>query len=481
MYSDEPLTINPGLVERIDRCPAADGAGTRLPRGNLDRWIAVRDACASWHNGMEATEASATHFGPFDPVQRRVCETLFRRYTSLMSSTREEWDDLEGDQLVVQHPDEHAFAAASVTFTLKTDDGGREHVKLRTGRHGSSLWERAILQAGADENDSLTEILAATGAMEDISLDEETTDRVLAEIFSAWDAQRERETRGTKPGWWCFTCPRPARCGQYPTPDGARVPASTRTIMLPKTWAVSMPHCERRVAWKQVHQIPRDDWTEDSDWRRDRGIAFHEMAAVALGAENPDEAFAGLLADIPPAEQQNMAWLWDRTNQLEAGHEHPIEIVDTEYQVGTTLVVDGVDMTRGRLAPGRQVAVVFTARADATGRDADGIPAIVELKTGPGAAEFDQCESDIYAVGAALVTGTSEVAVHFHQIGLTDGPRCVRVRYAEEELRAAVARLRVLAEDAAAWHPEDASSVDYTIGPWCQACPFQARCEDHRD
>ena len=40
MYGDEPLTINPGLVERLDRCPAAEGAGTRLPRGNLDRWIA---------------------------------------------------------------------------------------------------------------------------------------------------------------------------------------------------------------------------------------------------------------------------------------------------------------------------------------------------------------------------------------------------------------------------------------------------------
>jgi plasmid stability protein len=481
VYTDQPLTINPGFVERIAHCPAAEGAGTRLTRGSLDRWIAVRDACASWHNGMEADEAAATHFAPFDPVQRPVCETLFRRYTNLMNSARDEWDDLEGDQLVVPHPNENAFAAASVTFTLRTDDDAREHIKLRTGRHGSSVPERAILQAGADAGDSLTEVLAATGITEDISLDEETTDRVLAELFTTWDAQQNRETRGTRPGWWCFTCPRPARCGQYPTPDGVRVPASTRTIVLPKTWAVSIARCERRVAWKQIHQIPRDDWTEDADWHRDRGIAFHEMAAVALGADDPDEAFAGLLADIPPSEQQNMSWLWERTIELEAEHEHPVEVVDTEYQVGTTVLVDGSDIHRGRVAQGRKVAVVFTGRADATGREPDGTPAVIELKTGPGATEFDQIEADIYAAGAALITGSTSVAVHFHQIGLAGGPRCVRVPYADDDLRDAVTRLQSVAAGVAAWHPEDASVVDYATGPWCQGCPFQARCEDHRD
>jgi hypothetical protein len=481
VYSDEPITINPGLVERLERCPAAEGAGTKLPRGNLDRWIAVRDACASWHNGMDAAEAADTHFAPFDPIQRRVCETLFRTYTNLMSSAREEWDDLEGGHLSVPHPEQDAFASAAVTFTLRSDDGGLEYVKLRTGRHGSSPWEQAILQAGADAGDTLTEVLVATGTVEDLAIDEETTDRILAELFAAWDAQQTRTSRGTRPGWWCFTCPRPARCGQYPTPDGRRVPASTRTILLPKTWATAMSRCERQVAWKQVHQVPRDDWTDDSDWRRDRGIAFHELASIALGADDPDEAFSELLADVPPAERQNMAWLWDRTSELERDHEHPVEVVETEYQVGTSIVVQGTDITRGRLVTGRQVAVVFTGRADATGREVDGTPAVIELKTGPGASGYDQIESDIYALGAALITGSSAVAVHFHQVGLAGGPRCMRVRYEEEDLQTAAERLHTVAEGAARWHPEDASTVRYATGPWCQACPFRARCEDHRD
>ena len=480
MYSEEPTPINLGVVERLSHCPASYGVGTRLPRNALDRWIAVRDACASWHNGMSAEEAAATHFGAFDEVQRRICSTLLRRYTDLMSSSRDDWEDVEGDQLLVRHPREDAYASAAVTFTL-TGDGGRELVKLRTGRRGSSPWERAILTTGKETEDSVIEVMAPIGTIEELEMGEEEAAAALDEIFEIWDRHEHGAgSRGTVPGWWCFTCPRPARCGQYPTPDGSRVPASTRTVVVSKTWARAVSVCERKVAWKHVHQIPRDDWTEDEDWRRDRGIAFHELAAAALAAKEPDAAFAALLEEVPDAERQNLAWLWERHRELESGHEHPVRTIETEYQVGATLTVPGTEVRRGRVSDGRPVAIVLTARADATGREEDGTPAVIELKTGPGAAEVDRVEADIYALGASLVTGAAPIAVHLHQLGLADGPRCVRLLYDVEALEDARERLDAIATKIAAWHPEDAASVPYSVGAWCHDCPFRARCEDHR-
>lgn len=481
MYSEEPRTINLGVVERLSHCPAAVGVGTRMPRNTLDRWIAVRDACASWHNGMPVDEAITTYFAVFDAVQRRVCSILFRRYVDLMSGSRDGWVDLEGDQLVVRHPLQNAYATASITFTLDGDEG-RELVKLRTGRHGTSRWERAVIAMAKDPDDSVVEVMAPIGTIDELTIDEDDAAAALQEIFDVWDAHEAGTgSRGTRPGWWCFTCPRPARCGQYPTPDRQRVPASTRTVVVPKTWARAVSVCERRVAWKQLHQIPRDDWTDDEDWRRDRGIAFHELAASALATDDPDTAFSELLGDVPDAERQNLAWLWERHLELEAAHTHPVEILETEYQVGTTIATRGLVVRRGKVDDGQPVAVVFTARADATGRERDGTPAVVELKTGPGASDVDQIETDIYALGASLITDSVPVAVHLHQLGLPDGSRCVRVVYDADALSGARERLHELATRIASWHPEDAEAAAYTVGSWCHSCPFRARCEDHRN
>lgn len=451
-----------------------------MPRNTLDRWIAVRDACASWHNGMAVDEAVSTYFGVFDEVQRRVCNTLFRRYVDLMQGSREDWVDLEGDQMVVRHPTSDAYATASVTFTLG-DGESRELVKLRTGRHGSSRWERAVLATAKDPDDTIVEVMAPIGTIDELTIDADDAAAALEEIFEIWDDHEAGTgSRGTRPGWWCFTCPRPARCGQYPTPDGVRVPASTRTVVVPKTWAQTVSTCDRRVAWKQLHQLPRDDWTEDEDWRRDRGIAFHELAAAALATDDPEAAFTALLGEVPDAERQNLAWLWERHMALDADHEHPVEILETEYQVGTTIVTRGLTVRKGKVQEGQPVAVVFTSRADATGREAGGTPAVVELKTGPGASEVDPIETDVYALGASLITGSVPVAVHLHQLGLPDAARCVRVEYDESELAAARDRLEVLAKRIAGWHPEDAGSVPYHVGAWCHTCPFRERCEDHR-
>ncbi len=309
MYDYGPETINLRLTERLAHCPAATGAGTQMPRGNLDRWVIVRDACASWHNGSEVDQVITDHFSVLDPVQRGVCTALFRLYTNLMQGVRDGAEDLEGGFVVVPHPTADASTQAHVTFTLR-GESGPELVKLRTGRTGSNDWEKAVLLTGKDPEDSVIEIMAATGEIEEITMSEEAREAAVAEIFSTWDSQQATDGfLGTKPGWWCYTCPRPARCGQYPTADGHRVSANTRTIRMSKTWVMALRYCQRRVAWKQVYGIPEDDGTDDDDWRRDRGIAFHDLLATALTAENPQAAFDAALQGVPGSEVQNMRCL----------------------------------------------------------------------------------------------------------------------------------------------------------------------------
>jgi len=355
-------------------------------------------------------------------------------------------------------------------------------VKLRTGRTESSAWETAVLLSGKDPEDQVIEAILSEGRLELLSMDDESRTAVLHEIFSAWDHQHsDGFSGGTQPGWWCYMCPRVARCGQYPTVDGHRVSGYTRTIRMPKTATMSLRFCHRQVAWKQVYGIPEDAAREYHELR-ERGIRFHDLIATALKAENPQEAFNLGLQAVPESEVLNMRWLWDRHLELEASHEHPLEIKETEYQVGATIEVPGLNLHRrsGEVRDNQPVAIVFMGRADATGREADGTPVVVEHRTGAGATDVNQLELDIYAIGAALITKQTQVAVHLHALGLSDGPRCVREIYDESRLREAAERLEGPAVAAANFHPEDATDPSFNVGPWCDGCVFRLRCEEHR-
>ena len=480
MYGDGPERIDLRVVERVARCPAADGIGTKLPTAALERWKVVRDACASWHNGTEPDDVIAQQFGALDAVQREIVTDLFRTYVRLMTPSRDEVVDLEGTSIVVAHPDRDAVVSSYVPFTLEGDDGP-ELVKLRTGARGSSAWEQAVLLSGKDPEDSVVEVMLAHGTVEHLSADDDEREAALAEIFSTWERQQEEPAGGTRPGWWCFTCPRPARCGQYPSIDGSRIYASTRTIRMSKTWATTLRECHRKVAWKQLHGIPEDDGEDAEDERRSRGVRFHDLIGSALAADDPQAAFDIGLRSVPESEVKNMEWLWDRHLELEADHEHPIDVKETEYQVGLTVVALGKTSDRwGKVLVDQPVAVVFLGRADATGREADGTPAVIEFRTGAGAGEVNQLEVDIYALGVSALTGRDRVVVHLHQIGLPDGPVCVREVYDGDALDQALERLEDPATTVANWHPDDATRPDFTVGPWCGQCVFRRRCEAHR-
>jgi hypothetical protein len=180
------------------------------------------------------------------------------------------------------------------------------------------------------------------------------------------------------------------------------------------------------------------------------------------------------------SEQLQLRWLFDRHQQLTANDPHPVEYKRTEYEMGITLLVPGVDVDRFDKITDAEVAVMLIARVDGAGREADGTPVIVEHRTGQSASETSY-ETDLYALATAWAVKDNKAAVHVHRLGLQDGPVCERRFYDEEALNEAAAeRFEAAAGRIAAWHPTNATVPPYTVGNWCTWCPVKERCERHR-
>ncbi|MDH3295877.1 MAG: PD-(D/E)XK nuclease family protein [Acidimicrobiia bacterium] len=151
----------------------------------------------------------------------------------------------------------------------------------------------------------------------------------------------------------------------------------------------------------------------------------------------------------------------------------------TEYEMGITLLVPGIDLDRQDKVTDAEVAIVLLARVDGAGREQGGTPVVVEHRTGESASETSY-ESDLYALATAWAVKDNRAAVHVHHLGLQDGPVCERRFYDEAALTEAAERLRAAAGRIAAWHPNNATAPTYEVGNWCTWCPVRERCERHR-
>jgi len=483
IYNDRPEVINLGVLRLQRECPASDGPGTALPRALLDRWIATADACISWHNGTELDDIIREQFGAFDLVQRDICTSLLRRYVDLMGNRRHDAVDLEGAWINIPHPDPttNAMVGAKYQWTLE-GEAGSELIKLRTGRYGSTPEETSVLLSGRDPEDSIVEVMLAPGTVEVLEMDPQTQASTLQGVYDFWDETRSAEWQANRrtPGFACYGfCNRPARCGQYPT-DGRIIGGNTRTVRVSKTSALELRDCHRRVAWKAVYQIPTDegdDYDEAREWGRD----FHALYAAALLQPDPTSAYKeAVLAVADDDEAQRLNRLWDRHLEIEAAHESPITYRETEYAVGVTMETTGLAAYKREVVAGRPVAVVYIARADAVGRESDGTPAVVEIRTGAAIRETSQLELDIYALGAARLVNSDRVAVHLHRLGPADGPTCHRELYGPEQLSHAAQRLEDPTKTVASWDPHNTLHPSYTVDAWCSDCAFRSRCENYR-
>jgi hypothetical protein len=154
----------------------------------------------------------------------------------------------------------------------------------------------------------------------------------------------------------------------------------------------------------------------------------------------------------------------------------------TEYQVGATFILEGLDSDRdGNVKPGASVAVTVIARTDAVGREPDNTPAVIEHRTGKTSDRIDERETAMYAVSTARLLGVDRVAVHQHSLGAPGDPECIRILYDADALAGAEDLLTEVLAPIPGWNPVDATEPPYSVGDWCSGCPFESRCATFRD
>jgi hypothetical protein len=483
---EEPVRVKVDAAVRRAACPASTGTGSKLPRSQLDRWKAVYEAVAGWYrtDGPDAEvvpEVERAVMGYLDPVQAGICSGLFSSYRQILPKRSDETVDLEPPGSLVY--DEARNASVAVATQIGLDGpNGRESIRLKTGKRATTAEEAAVLHAGSDGDTAFFDALLVAGSLEEIESDPTTRDDVVAALLEAGTAPVDARAR-PEPGPHCFSCPRPARCGQYPVAGGGSVGSTTRTVVITKTALRRFPECHRRVGWRRLYAIPDDQYDEEEEAPHGLsvGAAFHRAAAAALLADDPDAVVADAARALPPSERADLETLWEGHRSLAATEQAPVAVVRTEYGIGATVVVPGLDVdSRDRVRRDAPVAVVFVAFADAVGREADGTPAVVEHRTGADGAGY-HLEAEVYALGAALLLRADRVAVHTHHLRDPDGASCLRREFGPADLAAARDALREVAAAVAAWHPDDALAPPYTVGRWCTWCEFAGTCSRFRD
>jgi hypothetical protein len=113
--------------------------------------------------------------------------------------------------------------------------------------------------------------------------------KTISGLFSIPEAAKGQ--KGTVPGLHCYQCDRPMRCGQYPSLDPSSTGTESRGVFVSKKWLAKLSTCQRQAAWARLYGIPTDEGDEDGEYAR-LGSSFHEGAATALLADDPDAAFA---------------------------------------------------------------------------------------------------------------------------------------------------------------------------------------------
>ena len=77
--------LSTSKVNKIKACPASIGPGTKTPKSQLDRWVAVFNAINDWYFNDAPEEVSIlsaieNNFAFFDDLQKKICEELFENF-----------------------------------------------------------------------------------------------------------------------------------------------------------------------------------------------------------------------------------------------------------------------------------------------------------------------------------------------------------------------------------------------------------------
>ena len=385
MYGHEPPTrLKIRDLVLLESCPASRGSPTEMPKAQLARWVLVTDAVGEWYRSEVGTEdindIEERQIGWLDPVQLDIASSLFATYRQIMPKAA--GDIVEIDSSFSEVWDTQANTTISAATQLSVTRGdATERVKIKTGRSRVSPEEKAVLVEGSDDPDvAFIEVNVSAGEIDEITMEAPERTEVISRLFSIPESIKGQ--KGIVPGLHCYQCQRPMRCGQYPSLDPSRTRSESRGVLVSKKWLAKLLTCQRQVAWARLYGIPTDEGDENGEHAR-LGSSFHEGAATALLADDPDAAFAAYAASAPGSEQADLLQLWDNHELLTETEPFPVDVRETEYGIGVTCHPSGLYIDyKDREHPDRIVAVTMAGFADAVGREADGTPAVVELRTG---------------------------------------------------------------------------------------------------
>lgn len=458
--------------------------GKGSPAWSLERWKAVAALVAGWYGDSRpdaelVPELIEGVVGWMDPVQREIVGRLFASWRSTYPKDPEVRVDL--DPAPVTYVDHQARVELRVKPTVAFDfpDGTREVVRIKTGLSHTSQAEAAVLYHHPEPGWFFVDAVLANGAAEEIVAppDGEAIIRRLVALVNPPPT--------LTPGIHCYSCGSAARCGAYPLVDEGRVNNSTRAVTLSRTHLGWVDTCRRRVAWDRLFHVPKD---REGDEEVFSGLAagrlFHEMAAAAILADHPDQVVSAMAGRAAPADAAELLRLWDNHLRLWEEDGRP-ELRAVEIPVGVTMLAPGVTVDSRNREQVRPVAVTMIGALDATGRDLDGSPMVIEHRTGR-IGEHGHLEPEFYAVAAARFvenqTGRMPEAVNIHLHHLRpDDPSCSARRFDLEQIESAERRLHQVVELVAGWHPLDTLAPPYAVGDWCGSCRLLSTCLRFRD
>jgi len=421
-------------------------------------------------------------FGSWDAVQRHILVEAFTAYRRLHhhDTLDVELDPAGGAWI---HPETNTRLTVGVQLDVETPHGW-EAVRIKTGRRGTTEIEAAVFYQPGEERTLVDVQLGRDDRVTVPRPDPTSAARLLEEVARRWDATLD-QARSRVAGLHCYSCDRVARCGQYPV-IGGDVGRWTRTVRVSKTRLANFEQCPRSAMWPTLHGIPKDDGDDDPSPSTGLvlGNNFHDAVAAALVSDDPEAVFGPACAAVPQSEAADLRLLFDRHEALWASEAHSVEVSNTEYQFGVTLVTEGIRHDLRGAIERKPVAVTMMCATDVNGWESESVAAVVEHRTGSASRALDN-EADLYALSAwhalrQIGREVEAVAVHFHHLRL-DPPECDRRRYDAAGIELATERLMSVAARIAALSPSDALEPDYRPGQWCEWCEWARRCLDHRD
>ena len=212
------------------------------------------------------------------------------------------------------------------------------------------------------------------------------------------------------------------------------------------------------------------------------GTKFHEYSqSMLVNNKNPHkEGELERLKELLQKEDQDISeQVLKKYQQLLSEIEglENLDITLSEHALGFTCITDGTVLNVSQKLYKGKVATTFMGKADLLGR-LDGVPLIVELKTGAQLPEHS-IEAKLYALGALIQTKEDEVVV-LHIYANDKEKKTVERRFNIKQFDSLVEEFQVIAEKIGKWDPSDSLQPTYTVGDWCKFCDFQNTCMEFR-